>query len=104
MGRLFIAVVAAMAMLAFASVAYSKGEGAQQFDCAESFPGTSGTIVVTPSGNANYNCNYDHPRPSHGGGATVYECSNLFGPGVTGNIVVAPSGHFKSHCKFPESV
>ena len=69
--------------------------------CSEFFGiDTPGTIVFTPSGNFNANCNPYAPPPSGAGGALVVQCSEVFGEGVSGNIVWQPNGHFKGHCGF----
>jgi len=67
--------------------------------CSEFFGiDTPGTIVFTPNGNFNANCNPYAPPPSGAGGAIVVQCSEVFGEGVSGNIVFQPNGHFKGHC------
>jgi len=105
--RLKIAVLATLAVgtLAFGATAQAQepagagGAGDVVMQCSEFFgPGVPGTIVFTPSGNFNANCNPYAPPPSGAGGAVVVQCSDIFGEGVSGNIVVQPNGHFKGHC------
>ena len=68
--------------------------------CSEIFgPGVPGTVVFTPSGSFNANCNPYAPSPSEVGGAIVAKCADIFGAGVSGNIVQQPNGHFKGHCR-----
>ena len=68
--------------------------------CSEIFgPGVPGTVVFTPSGNFNANCNPFAPSPSEVGGAIVEKCADVFDEGASGNIVQQPNGHFKGHCR-----
>jgi hypothetical protein len=67
--------------------------------CSDIFgPGTPGTVVITPTGNFNANCNPFAPSPSEVGGAIVAQCAVVFGEEFRGNIVEQPNGHFKGHC------
>ncbi len=106
--RLKMTVLAALAVgtLAFGATAQAQEPGTAGgagddivMQCSEFFGiDTSGTIVFTPSGNFNANCNPYAPPPSGAGGAIVAQCSDVFGEGVSGNIVFQPNGHFKGHC------
>lgn len=100
-----------LATLALASVSLGSIAQAQEPDtasvgedivlqCSEIFgPGSPGTVVFTPSGSFNANCNPYAPSPSEVGGAIVAKCADVFGEGVSGNIVWQPNGHFKGHCR-----
>lgn len=100
-----------LATVAMGSIALSSTAQAQQPDtasvggsvvlqCSEIFgPGSPGTVVFTPSGNFNANCNPYAPSPSEVGGAIVAKCADIFGEGVSGNVVWQPNGHFKGHCR-----
>jgi hypothetical protein len=75
------------------------GAGDIVLQCADIFgPGTPGTVVFTPSGMFNANCNPFAPSPSEVGGAIVEQCSVVWGEPFRGNIVQQPNGHFKGHC------
>lgn len=103
--------IATLAALAMGSSALSAPAQAQEPDtanlgeyivvqCSEIFgPGSPGTVVFTPSGSFNANCNPYAPSPSEVGGAIVAKCADIFGEGVSGNIVQQPNGHFKGHCR-----
>jgi hypothetical protein len=93
-----LTVVAATGGLLLAGAAPALAQdGAFVQQCSDFFPGASGTIITTPSGNFNFNCSVTKD-PSASGGSTVLHCSE-FGPFV-GNIVFQTNGEFKFHCKF----
>ena len=104
--KITILATVAMGSLALGSTAQAQGPdavGAGQdvvLQCSEIFgPGVPGTVVFTPSGNFNANCNPFASSPFEVGGAIVEKCADVFGEGVSGNIVQQPNGHFKGHCR-----
>jgi len=103
---LLIAPLALVGALALGSTAQAQAPdtaasaGNVVVQCSEIFgPGAQGTVVFTPSGNFNANCNPFAPSPAGAGGAIVAKCADVFGEEFRGNIVQQPNGHFKGHCR-----
>ena len=91
--------VVAATSLVVASTAHAQG-GADVSQCSRIYyPNVSGFIVISASGNMNFNCNPD--GPAGGGGAYVARCSDFASVATKGNFVGTPSGATMQHCRVP---
>jgi hypothetical protein len=96
----FSLAVAAVALTFAGASPASADPGAKKIPCSMVFPegDVTGDVVLTPSGNVNFNCNFG--EGSFGGPAQHFDCAD-FGWG-TGQIIIPPSGHTQAHCSnFP---